>query len=72
MYDLTHLCTNFVLVCDGTITRYREIVNTVEEAVRDHFMGCEEFFKHISKMGIDKNAAKMPSILITKEVTKLW
>ena len=47
-------------------------MNTVEEAVRDHFMGCEEFFKHISKMGIDKNAAKMPSILITKEVTKLW
>ena len=51
------IVVNATMLCDGTITRHRETINNIEEAVLDHFIVCKEMFKQVSKMVIDEKGA---------------
>ena len=48
------IVVNASAICEGVITRYRKTINSVEEAVLDHFIVCREMFKLIRSMIIDE------------------
>ena len=41
-------------LCEGTVTRFRKTINSVEESVLDHLIVCKSFFSLVSKMTIDE------------------
>ena len=40
--------------CKGTVTRFRETVNGIEESCIDHFIVCKEFFQLVTEMVVDE------------------
>ena len=71
--DLT--VVNSTELCSGTITRFRETINSIEQSVLDHFIVCRDFFKLVRNMIVDeagkysltKYTNKTGNTMVTKE-----
>ena len=53
------IVVNSLDLCEGTITRSRETINSKEESVIDYFIVCQDFLQMVSKMKIDENKIDM-------------
>ena len=69
------IVVNSTELCNGTITRYRETINSIEQSVLDHFIVCRDFFKLVINMTVDeagkyiltKYTNKTGKTMVTKE-----
>ena len=69
------IVVNSTELCSGTITRFRETINSIEQSVLDHFIVCRDFFKLVRNMIVDeagkysltKYTNKTGNTMVTKE-----